>query len=71
MATANRPMDAVQALEHVRFVVRHLNARHSQGEAVNNLRQRTQRREMFDQERSFAHLLPVVVRLVRVVVVVV
>jgi hypothetical protein len=36
---------------------------------VDHLRQRAQRREMFDRKLSFAHLLPVV-RVVRVVVVV-
>ena len=70
LPSANLSMDVVQPRERLRFVVRHLDARHPQGETVNNLRQRAERGEMFDRKRSFAHLLPVV-RLVRVVVVVV
>jgi len=61
-------MGGVQARERLRFVVRHLNAGHTQREAVPDLRHRTERREVFDRKRSLAHLLPVV--RVRVVVVV-
>ena len=70
MFGANFSMNTVEPCEGFGLVVRHLEARNTERETVDDLRQRAQRREMFDRKLSFAHLLPVV-RVVRVVVVVV
>jgi hypothetical protein len=70
MFGANFSMNTVESCERFGLVVRHLDAGNTERETVDHLRQRAQRREMFDRKLSFAHLLPVV-RVVRVVVVVV
>lgn len=55
-------MNAIQPGERFRFVVRHLDPRHPQGETVRDLRQSAERGELFS--RKLTHLLPVVVRVV-------
>ena len=70
MLLSNFPMNAVQARECFRLVERHLDARHTQGEAVNYPGQRPERRELLNRELSGVHLPEVVVRVVRVVVLV-
>ena len=59
-------MDAVQPRQRFHLVVRHLEARSTQGEAVDNARLRAQGREMFRRNRTLVHL-PELVRVVRVV----
>jgi len=61
-------MNAIQPGERFRFVVRHPDPRHTQSETVCDLRQRAERGELFSRKLTPAHLLPVVVRVVRVVV---
>ena len=61
-------MNTIQSLERLRFVVRHLDPRHAQGETVRELRQRAEGGKLFSRKLILAHLLPVVVRVVRVVV---
>jgi hypothetical protein len=70
MLSSNFSMNDIQARERFRLVVRHLNARHPQGETVNDLGQRAQRRELFSRKLILVHLPEVVVRVVRVVVLV-
>jgi hypothetical protein len=70
MLSANFSMNDIQARERFRLVVRHLNARHAQGETVNDLGQRAQRRELFSRKLIPVHLPEVVVRVVRAVVLV-
>jgi hypothetical protein len=69
MMASNIAMNAVQPRKRLYFVVRHLDARHPEGETVNDLGQRAQRRELFSRKLTVAHLLDVVVRVVRVVLV--
>ena len=57
-------MNAIQAGERFRFVVRHLDARHAEGETMYDLRQRAERGKLFSRKLTFAHLLPDVVRVV-------
>ena len=57
-------MDAVQAGERLRFVVRHLDPGHAQSEPMHDLGPRAERRKLFSRKLTFAHLLPVVVRVV-------
>ena len=57
-------MHAIQPRECFRFVVRHFNPRHAQGETMHELRQRAERGKSFSRTLTFAHLLPVVVRVV-------
>lgn len=69
MLAPDFPMHAIQPGERLRFIVRHLDPRHAQGEPVRDLRQRAQRGKLFSRKLTFAHLLPVVFRVVvRVVV---
>lgn len=68
MLRSDFPMNTVQTRERFRFVVRHLDTGDTQGEAMNDLGQRTQRREMFGRKLTGVHLPDVVVRVVRVVV---
>jgi hypothetical protein len=65
----NFSMHAIQAGERFGFVVRHLDPRHPQSETVRYLLQRTERCKLFSRKLTLVHLLPVVVRVVRVVVV--
>lgn len=67
---ASFSMHGIQPLQRLGLIVRHLHAGNAECETMNDIRQRAQRREMFNRKLSFAHLLPVV-RVVRVVVVVV
>ena len=63
------PVDAIQTSQRLRFVLRHFDARHAEGEPMRDLRQRAERRKLFSRPPTVAHLLPVVVRVVvRVVV---
>lgn len=55
---------AIQPRERFRLVVRHLDSRHAQGEAMHELRQLAKRAKLFSRTLTFAHLLPVVVRVV-------
>ena len=61
-------MNAVKPGQRFGFVVRHLDAGNAKRETVDDFRPSAKRREMFDRKRKAAHLLPVVVRVVRVVV---
>ena len=63
-------MHSVQPRESLRLVVRHLDPRDAQRKPVNDLGKRVQRRELFSQKLTLAHLGDVVVRVVRVVVLV-
>ena len=60
-------MNTVQTRESLRLLVRHLETSDTQGETVNDIGQRTQRREMFRRNLAGVHLPDVVVRVVRVV----
>ena len=71
MFVTDFPMDLIETRERFRLVVRHLDAGHAQGEPVNDALQCTQRRELFSQKLTLAHLPEGIVRVVRVVVVVV
>ena len=67
---ANFSVDTVQARERFRLVVRHLEARHAQGESVHDTRQRAEDGKLFSRKLTLAHLPEGIVRVVRVVVVV-
>ena len=64
----NFPMNAVQASERLRLVVRHLDAGDTQGETVSQIGPRAERRELLSRELACVHLPEPVVRVVRVVV---
>ena len=63
-------MHAIQPRERFRFVMRHFQPGHAQGETMPDLGQRAKRGKLFSRTLTFAHLLPVVVRVVVVRVVV-
>lgn len=65
---SNFSVNTIQPRQRFRFVLRHFETGHSQGETVRDLWQRAERAKLFSRKLTFAHLLPVVVR-VRVVVV--
>ena len=64
MLSSNFPMNAIEARERFRLVERHLDARHPQGETVNDPGQRAQRWELFSRKLPLVHLPEVVVRVV-------
>ena len=68
MLRSNLPMNAIQPRERFGFVIRHLEAGDAQGEAVDHVGPRTERRKLFSRKLTGVHLLEVVVRVVRVVV---
>ena len=68
MPAEDLPMNAIQPRERFRLVVGHLDPGHAQGETMSDLRQSAERRKSFSRKLIFVHLLPVVVRVVRVVV---
>ena len=61
MCPSDFAVNAVQPSERFHFIVRHLDVRDTQGETVNDIRQRAERRELFSRKLPGVHL-PEVVR---------
>ena len=62
MCSSDFAVNAVQPGERFQLIVRHLNTSDAQGESVNDVALRAERRELFSQKLTGVHLLPEVVR---------